>query len=67
MSQPLTINQLAELIATSISQDNVNGMVCEFSIGTDPLDAEQKKKCYKIVDGMYVQIPCWAEENPQHT
>ena len=37
--------------------DNNTGVVVLIITDTAP----PKQKCYKIVDGMYVQVPCWAD------
>lgn len=57
----INVDQLAKQIAASLLNSTNEGTVCEFSVGSTPQDATDKKKCYKIVDGMYVQVPCWAE------
>ena len=64
---PESINQLAQQIATAIQNATAEGTYCEFSVGSSEQDTTEKKKCYKIVDGMYVQVPCWSEDDPQHT
>jgi hypothetical protein len=57
----ITVDQLAKQIAANLLSETTDGTVCEFSVGSTQQDATDKKKCYKIVDGMYVQVPCWAE------
>jgi hypothetical protein len=57
----ISVDQLAKQIAASLLNAKNEGTVCEFSVGSTPQDATDKKKCYKIIDGIYVQVPCWAE------
>ena len=64
MASGITKDQLVAQVIAEI-ENATEGDYCEVGLGISEQDTTQKKKCYKIVDGMYVQVPCWADPTGQ--